>query len=134
MASIIDIEGIGDVYAEKLKAAGVATTDALLEKGSTPKGRADLEEATGISHKLVLRWVNMADLYRIKGVGSEYSELLEAAGVDTVPELSHRNAENLLAKMTEVNTAKNLVRTLPTLGHVESWVAQAKELPRVVNY
>ncbi len=134
MASVIDIEGIGPAYAEKLKEAGVATTDSLLEKGATPKGRAALEEATGISHKLVLKWVNMADLYRIKGVGSEYSELLEVAGVDTVPELAQRNAANLHAKMAEVNGEKNLVRELPTLHAVESWVAQAKELPRVVTY
>ena len=134
MPSIIDIEGIGEVYATKLKAAGIATTEALLEKGATTKGRTELEEATGISHKLMLKWVNMSDLFRIKGIGSEYSELLEVSGVDTVPELSHRNAENLLAKMTEVNAEKNLVRTLPTLHHVESWIAQAKELPRAVNY
>ncbi len=134
MASVIDIEGIGPAYAEKLKAAKISTTETLLERGAAPKGRAEIEEATGISHKLVLRWVNMADLYRIKGVGSEYSELLEASGVDTVPELAHRNAANLHAKMAEVNGEKNLVRELPTLHAVESWVAQAKELPRVVTY
>ena len=134
MASVIDIEGIGPAYAEKLKAAKISTTETLLERGAAPKGRAEIEEATGISHKLVLRWVNMADLYRLKGVGSEYSELLEASGVDTVPELAHRNAANLHAKMAEVNGEKNLVRELPTLHAVESWVAQAKELPRVVTY
>ena len=134
MPSIIDIEGITEVYATKLKAAGVATTDTLLEKGATPKGRSALEETTGISHELMLKWVNMADLYRIKGIGAEYSRLLEVSGVDTVPELSHRNAENLLAKMTEVNTEKHLVHVLPTLHHVESWIAQAKELPRAINY
>ncbi len=134
MASVIDIEGIGPAYAEKLKAAKISTTETLLERGAAPKGRAEIEEATGISHKLVLRWVNMADLYRLKGVGSEYSELLEASGVDTVPELAHRNAANLHAKMAEVNGEKNLARELPTLHAVESWVAQAKELPRVVTY
>ncbi len=134
MASVIDIEGIGPAYAEKLKAAKISTTETLLERGAAPKGRAEIEEATGISHKLVLRWVNMADLYRLQGVGSEYSELLEASGVDTVPELAHRNAANLHAKMAEVNDEKNLVRELPTLHAVESWVAQAKELPRVVTY
>ncbi len=134
MASVIDIEGVGPAFADKLKAAGVSTTDSLLEKGATLKGRAALEEATGISHKLVLRWVNMADLYRIKGIGSEYSELLEASGVDTVPELAQRNAANLHVKMTEVNEQKNLVRELLTLHAVESWVAQSKELPRVVTY
>ncbi len=134
MASVIDIEGIGPAYAEKLKAANIATTDTLLERGATPKGRAEIEEATGISHKLVLKWVNMSDLYRIKGVGAEYSELLEVSGVDTVPELAQRNAANLHAKMAEVNGEKNLVREIPTLHAVESWVSQAKELPRVVTY
>lgn len=134
MASIIDIEGVGDAYAQKLKAAGISTTEALLEKGGTPKGRKELAEQTGISDALILRWVNHADLYRIKGVGSEYSELLEAAGVDTVVELAKRNAENLHQKMVEVNEAKKKVRKLPVQSQVSDWVEQAKQLPRAVHY
>jgi predicted flap endonuclease-1-like 5' DNA nuclease len=134
MASIIDIEGVGDVYAGKLKAAGVATVEALLKQGATPKGREELAEATGISHKLILEWVNHADLYRIKGVAEEYSDLLEEAGVDTVVELSKRNAEHLFAKLQEVNAEKKLVRRLPVQSQVADWVEQAKALPRVVTY
>jgi predicted flap endonuclease-1-like 5' DNA nuclease len=134
MARIIDIEGIGEAYAPRLQAIGIRTTEALLEAGSTAQGRKEIEEKSGISHALVLEWVNHADLYRIKGIGSEYSDLLEEAGVDTVPELAQRNAENLHAKLIEVNEEKRLVRRLPTANQVKSWVEQAKELPRVVSY
>ncbi len=134
MANVIDIEGVGEAYAKKLEAAGIKTTDALLEAGKDPQGRKALEEKTGISHTLVLKWVNHVDLYRIKGVGSEYSDLLEAAGVDTIPELAQRKAENLLEALTKTNEAKKLVRRLPTLAQVGDWVAQAKKLPRVVTY
>lgn len=134
MARIIDIEGIGPVYAEKLAAAGITTVEALLKAGASPKGREALEEETGIGHKLILEWVNLADLFRIKGVGEEYSDLLEEAGVDTVPELAQRNAENLYAKLQEVNAAKELVRRLPTQSQVADWIGQAKNLDRVVTY
>jgi len=134
MANLLDIEGVGEAYAAKLKAAGVANTDDLLKAGSTPKGRKDQAEKTGISDALILKWINRVDLFRIKGVGEEYSDLLEAAGVDTVPELAQRKAENLLQKMTEVNAKKKLVRRLPTLEMVENWVEQAKKLPRVITY
>ncbi len=134
MAKIIDVEGIGPKYAEKLVKAGITTTGKLLKKGATPKGRQEIEEATGISHSLVLEWVNHVDLYRIKGVAQEYSDLLEEAGVDTVPELAQRNAANLHAKMVEVNDAKKLVRQLPSEKQVASWVGQAKTLPRVIQY
>ena len=134
MARIIDIEGIGSVYAEKLTAAGITTTEALLKAGASPQGRQALEEKTGISHKLILEWVNLADLFRIKGVGEEYSDLLEEAGVDTVPELAQRNAENLYAKLQEVNAAKELVRRLPAQSQVANWVEQAKNLDRVITY
>lgn len=134
MANLLDIEGVGEAYAAKLKAAGVANTDDLLKAGSTPKGRKDLAEKTGISDALILKWINRVDLFHIKGVGEEYSDLLEAAGVDTVPELAQRKAENLLQKMTEVNAKKKLVRRLPTLEMVENWVEQAKKLPRVITY
>lgn len=131
---IEDIEGIGPVLGEKLREAGVKDTDTLLEHSRTPKMRKDLAEASGLTEKQVLKFANMADLYRINGVGSEYSELLEAAGVDTVPELAQRNAENLTKKMEEVNEEKKLTRRTPTLSDVESWVAQAKELPRALEY
>jgi len=134
MPSIIDIEGIGSVYQKKLKAIGVATTDKLLELGATPKGRKELAEKTGIGEALILEWVNHSDLYRIKGVGSEYSDLLEEAGVDTVVELSKRVAKNLYEKMVEVNAAKKLVRKLPVEKQVADWIEQAKKLPRKVSY
>lgn len=131
---IEEIEGIGPVMGEKMREAGVNTTDKLLESTQTPKQRKELAEATGVSPKLILRFANMADLFRINGVGQEYAELLEAAGVDTVPELAQRNAENLTAKMEEVNEEKNLVRRTPSLTVVEKWVEEAKSLPRVLIY
>ncbi|OQA17981.1 MAG: DNA polymerase IV [Chloroflexi bacterium ADurb.Bin360] len=134
MAKLTTIEGVGEAYAEKLKAAGVTTTQSLLEMGATPKGRKEMAEASGLSPKLILEWVNRVDLFRIKGVGEEYSDLLEFSGVDTVPELAQRNPENLYAKMLEVNAERKLVRRPPTLAQVVNWVEQAKELPRVVNY
>ncbi len=134
MPSIIDIEGIGPVYKKKLKAVGVATTEKLLEFGGTPKGRKELAEKAGIGEDLILEWVNLADLFRIKGVGSEYSDLLEEAGVDTVVELSKRVPKNLFDKMVEINTAKKLVRKMPVEKQVADWVDQAKKLPRLVSY
>ncbi len=131
---IIEIEGIGPTYSEKLTGVGIETTDALLEACATPKGRQDLEEKTGIEGKRILRWANMADLMRVSGVGEEYSDLLEAAGVDTVKELRTRNAENLHAKMVEVNEAKNLVRSLPASSQVEKWIEQAKDLEPKLTY
>jgi len=134
MAKIIDVEGIGKVYAEKLKEAGLSTVEALLKMGASPQGRKEIEEKTGISHKLILEWVNLADLFRIQGIGEEYSDLLEEAGVDTVVELAQRNAENLHQKLVEINQQKKLVRQVPGLSQVTKWVEQAKILPRVVTY
>lgn len=134
MASIIEIEGIGPVYREKLIAYGIKTVEGLLKAGASPSGRTDIAEGTGISKTLILEWVNHADLFRIKGVSEEYSDLLEEAGVDTVVELAQRNAENLYAKMKEVNMEKKLVRRLPSARQVAGWVTQAKSLPRVVTY
>lgn len=134
MTALTAIEGIGPAYAEKLKAAGVGSLVALLKAGATAKGRKELVGATGISDKLVLEWVNRADLFRVNGIGEEYSDLLEQAGVDTVPELAQRNAENLLKKMVEVNEAKKLVRKLPTQEQIQGWIDSAKSLPRVVEY
>lgn len=134
MAKLEKIEGIGAAYSLKLKEAGVTSVDGLLKLGSTPAGRKGLEEKTGIRHDLILEWVNHADLFRIDGVGEEYSDLLEAAGVDTVVELSHRNPENLFAALTATNKEKKLVRKMPTLKQVAAWIEQAKALPRVVSY
>ena len=131
---IEDVEGIGPAYGEKLRNAGVNNTDQLLIAGKTKKGRTDLAQKTGISESLILKWVNMVDLYRIKGVGSEFSELLEASGVDTVKELKHRIAANLVKKMTEVNAAKKLTRVVPTEAVVADWIDQAKKLPASVEY
>lgn len=131
---IIDIQGIGPVYAEKLIAEGIETVEQLLEKGKTAKGRKALEEATGINGKLILTWVNHADLFRIKGIGPQFAELLEASGVDTVKELGHRVAANLVAKMQEVNGQKKLTKAVPVESQVQSMIDQAKELPAVVTY
>ena len=131
---IAEIEGIGPVNAKKLEDAGIASVEGLLEAGSTPKSRKELAGKTGISDANILKWVNRADLFRVKGVGSEYSDLLEAAGVDTVVELAGRNAENLAQKMAEVNAEKKLVRQLPSEKQVSAWIENAKTLPRAVNY
>ncbi len=131
---IEDVEGIGPSIGEKLRSAGVKDTDGLLENARTPKQRKDLAEKSGLTEKQVLKFANMVDLYRISGVGSEYAELLEAAGVDTVPELAQRNAANLAKAMAEVNAEKNLTRRVPNETEVTKWVAQAKELPRMLEY
>jgi predicted flap endonuclease-1-like 5' DNA nuclease len=131
---ISDIEGIGPAYAAKLTKIGIRSVETLLEKGASDKGRKEIAAATGINHTLILEWVNRADLYRIKGVGGQYSDLLEKAGVDSVVELSKRVAGNLYNKMVEVNKAKNLVNGMPGLKSVENWIDQAKKLPRIVSY
>ena len=132
--NIIKIEGIGEVYRKKLYAVDINTTDALLKAGATKKGRQALAEKSGITETLILEWVNLADLMRVKGIGEEYSDLLEEAGVDTVKELRNRKPENLYKAMLETNEKKKLVRRPPSLSEVESWVSQAKELPPVVTY
>lgn len=134
MTNVKKIEGIGATYAEKLRVYGITTTEGLLEKGGTPKGRQELAEKTGIADKLILEWVNLSDLFRVRGIGEEYSDLLEEAGVDTVVELSKRNVENLYEKLVEVNQAKKLVRRLPAKSLVAKWVEQAKKLDRKVSY
>ncbi len=131
---IIDIEGIGPAYADKLRAAAVPTVDALLDKGATPEGRAALVEETGIDAPRVLRWVNHADLMRVSGVGPQFAELLEAAGVDSVPELAQRNVDNLVTGLAETNEARNLVGRVPGAGEVSEWIEQAKALPRIVSH
>ena len=131
---IIDIEGVGEVYAEKLIAAGINTPEQLLAKCANPKGRKELEEATEISGKLILKWTNHADLFRIHGVGPQFAELLEAAGVDTVKEFRHRVAANLQKKLEEVNAEKNLVNRVPSESELQKMIDQAKEMEPVVTY
>lgn len=134
MAKLSDIEGIGPKFAEKLTACGVATQAQLLAKGGKPAGRKALIKDSGISDKLILKWINRADLARVKGIGGEYADLLECSGVDTVPELAQRNAANLHKKMQEVNEQKKLVRSLPSETQVTGWVTQAKGLDRAIHY
>jgi predicted flap endonuclease-1-like 5' DNA nuclease len=131
---IEEIEGIGPAFAEKLRAADVSSIEALLEKGATPEGRSALVEQTGIDAVRVLRWVNHADLIRVVGIGPEFAELLEASGVDSVPELAQRNVENLVTALTETNDARSLVRQVPSAAEVTDWIEQAKALPRVVAH
>ena len=131
---VIQIEGIGEVYAEKLIAAGIKTTKDLLDKCACPKGREAVENETGIAHGLILKWTNHADLMRIKGIGGQFAELLEAAGVDTVKELRNRKPANLQAKIAEVNEAKHLCKRTPALKEVEKMVAAAAELDPVMTY
>jgi predicted flap endonuclease-1-like 5' DNA nuclease len=134
MSSIMSIEGVGESFAKKLKAAGISGVGSLLNTCASSAGRKTIAEKTGISHTLLLQWVNRADLSRIKGVGSQYADLLEASGVDSVPELAQRNAENLFGKIIEVNQAKKLVRQLPLQSQVANWIAQAKKLPKIVTH
>ncbi len=134
MASIADIEGIGPVFQEKLGKAGITTVEGLLKEGASKKGRSAIAEASGIDEGKILDWVNMADLFRIKGVASQFAELLKAAGVDTVKELRNRNAENLHAKLEEVNASKNLTRVVPSSEKVADFIEQAKNLEPVVTY
>lgn len=134
MTKLTEIEGIGEAYAQTLAEAGIQTTEDLLEQGATPAGRRGIAEKTEISGKLILKWVNRADLFRVKGIGEEYADLLELAGVDTVPELAQRNPENLYQKLVTVNEDRKLVRRLPSPTNVSDWVEQAKQLPRIITY
>ncbi|HOD15078.1 MAG TPA: DUF4332 domain-containing protein [Spirochaetota bacterium] len=134
MAKLEMIEGIGAAYAAKLRKAGVISTNDLLKKGATPAGRKQISGASGIPGKLILEWTNHSDLFRIKGVGEEYADLLEEAGVDTVVELGKRIPEKLIETMKLANAKKKLVRQLPALSRVKEWVKQAKKLPRIIKY
>jgi predicted flap endonuclease-1-like 5' DNA nuclease len=129
-----EIEGIGAVLAQKLGAAGIKTTDDLLAQCATAKGRESVAATCGLSEHQLLKWANMADLMRVSGIGSEFSQLLEAAGVDTVKELRTRNAENLTAKMAEVNAAKKLTRRVPTSAEVAKWIGAAKEMEPKISH
>jgi len=131
---IIDIEGIGDAYAPKLQAEGINTVEQLLDRCAAPAGRKELAEKTGISEKLILKWTNHADLFRINGIGPQFAELLEAAGVDTVKELRHRVAANLAAKVAEVNEEKHLCGRVPVESEIQKMIDQAKELEPRMTY
>ncbi|RVU30028.1 MULTISPECIES: DUF4332 domain-containing protein [Neptunomonas] len=134
MAKLTDIKGIDEAIAEKLKSAGATTQESFLEVCGEKKGRKEAANATGLDEKEILGWLNRADLARIKGVSTQYADLLEIAGVDTVPELAQRNGANLFAKMEEINADKAVVEKMPTGAQVEDWVAQAKALPRAIHY
>ena len=134
MTTLVEIEGIGPANAAKLNKAGVRGVNGLLKMGGTKKGRQELSKATGFAPKVILDWVNRADLFRVKGVGTQYSDLLEAAGVDTAVELANRKPEALLETMAKVNAKKNLVNKLPALSLVKNWVKNAKSLKRAVEY
>jgi predicted flap endonuclease-1-like 5' DNA nuclease len=132
VTALTEIEGIGPAYREKLATAGINSVEALLEHGSTREGRQGLATSSGVSGDLLLEWVNHADLFRLRGVGSEFADLLEAAGVDSVPELAQRSAASLSARMAELNETRERVRQTPSEAQVETWIAEAKTLPRVV--
>lgn len=134
MPRIIDIEGVGEIYAKKLQSIGVRTTERLLKVAGHKRGRVDLAQQTGISEKLILEWVNLSDLMRIKGIGEEYSDLLEEAGVDSVKELRNRVPANLHQKLVETNKLKKLVRRVPSFKEVRRWVQEAKSIPPVVTH
>lgn len=131
---IEQVEGIGAVYAEKLAAVGIKTTEDLLAQCANSAGRKKVEEETGISHKLILKWTNHADLFRINGIAGQFAELLEAAGVDTVKEFRHRVPANLQPKLVEVNEQKNLCNRVPSVAELEKMIAQAKELEPLITY
>lgn len=132
--NIQDVEGIGPKYAVMLNEAGIKTTTNLLEAGASKNGRKELAEKTSINEKVILKWVNMCDLFRINGVAGQYAELLEGAGVDTVKELRTRNAENLAEKMAEVNNEKRLCKASPSATVVVKWVEQAKDMEPMVTH
>ena len=134
MSKLMDIEGIGEKYAKKLAGAGIKTTRDLLNQGASTQGRKAIAENSSISEKNILEWVNHLDLFRIKGVGGEYADLLEEAGVDTVVELAQRNPDNLYKRLLTVNQEKKLVRKLPTPYQVKNWIDQAAKLPRGIFY
>jgi predicted flap endonuclease-1-like 5' DNA nuclease len=134
MAKLEYVEGIGNSYAGKLRKAGVRSTGDLLKKGATPKGRKELADSSGISPKLLLEWINHVDLFRITGVGEEYADLLEEAGVDTVVELGKRRADSLFQKVMELNAKKKLVRVVPGEKKIAGWIKQAQKLPRAIQY
>lgn len=131
---IEDVEGIGPAYAAKLAEAEITDTDEFLKSCCDAKGRAATAEKTGIGEKVLLKWANMADLMRVSGVGGQYAEILKASGVDTIKELRTRNAENLAAKMKEVNDEKNLANACPSAKVVQGWIDAAKDMEPLITH
>jgi predicted flap endonuclease-1-like 5' DNA nuclease len=134
MTHINEIEGIGPSHAEKLESHGIKTVEDLLKAGATPSGREELVRKTGISHHLILKWVDEADLFRIKGIGRQYAEFLRASGVDSIKELAQRRADHLHEKLTAINREKKHVHEVPSVHAIERWIEEAKALPRIVSY
>ena len=134
MTRLKGIDGIGEEYSKRLKDVGILSVQALLDKGALPQGRRELSRSTGIPESQLLTWLNNADLFRIRGIGEEYAELLEIAGVDTVPDLAMRSPDNLHRMLIDANEQRRLVRQLPSLNQVKSWIEQAKQLPRVIHH
>ncbi len=134
MKNLTEIEGVGEAYQHKLNDAGIKSCEQLLDSCSSPKARKQIAQKTGINEAMLLKWLNNADLFRVKGIGQEYADLLESAGVDTVPELAQRNSANLFKALGEINAEKKLVRKMPTQKQLQDWISQAKELPRMINY
>jgi nucleotidyltransferase/DNA polymerase involved in DNA repair len=134
MTHINEIEGIGPSHAEKFESHGIKTVEDLLKAGATPNGREELIKKTGISHHLILKWVDEADLFRVKGIGRQYTEFLRAAGVDSVKELAQRRADHLHEKLTAINREKKHVHEVPSLNAIKRWIEEAKALPRMVSY
>ncbi|MDY0269649.1 DUF4332 domain-containing protein [Trichloromonas sp.] len=134
MTRLKGIEGIGEEFAARLKTIGIHSVQTLLDRGATPEGRRELAKASGIAEGLLLRWLNNADLFRIRGIGEDYADLLEGAGVDTVPELAQRSPKNLHRMLIDTNDKRPRVRQLPSVNQVKNWIDQAKQLPRIVQY
>jgi len=134
MTKLNEIEGLDESMAQKLKSVGITSEEELVAASVTKENRTDLAKKIDVPEKVILKWANRADLARIKGVGLEYADLLEAAGVDTVPELAQRKADHLLNKLTAVNEEYEFVKKLPTENQLEDWISQAKELPRILYY
>lgn len=134
MTRLKGIEGIGEEFATRLKTIGIHSVQTLLDRGGTPEKRKELSKASGIAEALLLRWLNNADLFRIRGIGEEYADLLEGAGVDTVPELAQRSPDNLHRMLIDANDKRPRVRQLPSVNQVKNWIDQAKQLPRIVHY
>lgn len=134
MTKLNEIEGLDESMEKKLKSVGITSEEELVAASATKENRADLANKIDVPEKIILKWANRADLARIKGVGIEYADLLEAAGVDTVPELAQRKADHLLSKLTAVNDEYKFVKKLPEEKQLEDWISQAKELPRILYY
>jgi nucleotidyltransferase/DNA polymerase involved in DNA repair len=134
MTYINEIEGIGPSHAEKLESHGIKTVEDLVKAGARPNGRKELVRKTGFSHHLILQWVDEVDLFRVKGIGRQYSEILRAAGVDSVKELAQRRADHLHEKLTAINREKRHVHEVPSVNAIKRWTEEAKALPRIVSY